>query len=133
MAAPEYNTFFNTLGYYSFCVNLSYLHKFRHLCELRKHPIVDKCEHTSTLSWWQWIPNRKEAEKPSRLKVGLPLVSHYMCDAFSILSKREWPFTKQVLKDSQQMKMPHTKVMCFFKKHIREKHLTAVTDKVVED
>lgn len=52
---------------------------------------------------------------------------------FSVLSKRRWPFSRQSLKDSQQMKMPHTKVMCFFKKDIREKYLTAFIEKVVGD
>ncbi len=52
---------------------------------------------------------------------------------FSILSKRRWPFSRQILKDSQQMKMPHTKVMCFFKKDIGEKHLTAVMKTMVGD
>lgn len=40
---------------------------------------------------------------------------------FSILSRRRWPFSRQTLKDSLQMKMPHTKVMCFFKKGLQRK------------
>lgn len=76
--------------------------------------------------------NCSSLRKTSTVKGNL-IIGQLCVMPFSILSKRRWPFSRQILKDCQQMKMPHTKVMCFFKKDIREKHLIAVKKTVVGD
>lgn len=73
----------------------------------------------------RWMFGNRPVCKPPLVKLQIKSILRTSCKGlanhystvwwlFPILSKGRWPFSRQILKDSQQMKMAHTKVICFF-------------------